>query len=384
MNAPQTAVARRDNTFSSFMLGETVRRKVNEIVGSKKGDGFVTSIVANVSNNPALADCDHATILSAGMQGAALDLSCSPVLGHFYMVPFKDNKNNRTVAQFQIGYKGYIQLAIRSGQYRRINVISLKEGEMVSYNRLTEEIYTKLIDDDEQRERMPSVGYYAMFELMNGFIKTMYWSAQKMEAHAIRYSKGYQAKKGYTFWEKDFDGMAFKTMLRQLLSKWGVMSVEMQQAFTADMGVIDQNGNVDYIDNDAEIIGASAQDKQPETPVFMSQEDFDRGLPGWTKTIEDGKKTADQVIAFIESKDKLTDEHKAILQAIKPKEKEAPQDGNDQVAADATINAMLKKATEAAISHADITKHLGVKSLAKITNAQVEKALAFINNPAGE
>lgn len=243
-----TAVA-RPATFSNFMVGDAIKRKINEIIGSKKGDGFITSIVAAVSNNPALSGCEHGTILSAGLQGAALDLSPSPSLGHFYMVPFDDRKNNRKVAQFQIGYKGYIQLAIRSGQYRRINVIALKEGELVSYNRLTEEVFTRLIDDDEIRDELPTTGYYAMFELTNGFIKTMYWSRAKMEAHAIRYSKGYAAKKGYTFWEKDFDGMAFKTMLRQLLSKWGVMSIEMTDAFDSDMAVIGADGKTSYVDN---------------------------------------------------------------------------------------------------------------------------------------
>lgn len=261
---PGTAVA-KPGTFSTFMAGDAVKRKVNEIIGGKKGESFTTSIVAAVSNNPALAECDNMTILSSGLQGAALDLSPSPSLGHFYMVPFEDRKNNRKVAQFQIGYKGYIQLAIRSGQYRRINVIALKEGELVSYNRLTEEIFTKLIDDDEIRDGMPTTGYYAMFELTNGFIKTMYWSKAKMEAHAIKYSKGYAAKKGYTFWEKDFDGMAFKTMLRQLLSKWGVMSIEMQRAFDSDSAVINQDGKAEYVDNDDSrvIDGQASQDHAP-------------------------------------------------------------------------------------------------------------------------
>ncbi len=231
------------------MADDGVKRKISEIIAGKKGEGFITSIVASVSNNPMLTECENATILSAGLQGAALDLSPSPALGHFYMVPFEDRKNNRKVAQFQIGYKGYIQLAIRSGQYRRINVIALKQGELISYNRLTEEIFTKLIDDDEVRDALATTGYYAMFELTNGFIKTMYWSRSKMEGHALKYSKGYAAKKGYTFWEKDFDGMGFKTMLRQLLSKWGVMSIELQRAFESDMSVLNQDGKPDYVDN---------------------------------------------------------------------------------------------------------------------------------------
>lgn len=317
----QSAVATR-NTFSAFMAGEGVKRKIGEIIAGKKGDGFITSIVACVSNNPALSACDNGTILSAGLQGAALDLSPSPALGHFYMVPFEDRKNGRTVATFQIGYKGYIQLAIRSGQYRRINVIALKEGELVSYNRLTEEIFTKLIDDDEIRDKAATTGYYAMFELTNGFVKTMYWSRAKMEAHALKYSKGYAAKKGYTFWEKDFDGMAFKTMLRQLLSKWGVMSIELQRAFESDMSVLAPDGRPDYIDNPTgDIIDGGDQggNGEPKEKPSYAQADFDKNLPAWRKLIADGKKTADQIIAMAQTKAPLTDDQiKAVRAAVTP------------------------------------------------------------------
>lgn len=306
------------------MAGEAVKHKISEIIAGKKGDGFITSIVASVSTNPALGECDNGTILSAGLQGAALDLSPSPALGHFYMVPFEDRKNNRKVAQFQIGYKGYIQLAIRTGQYRRINVIALKDGELVSYNRLTEEIFTKLIDDDEIRDPLPTSGYYAMFELTNGFIKTMYWSKAKMEGHAMKYSKGYAAKKGYTFWEKDFDGMAFKTMLRQLLSKWGVMSIDMQKAFEADMGVINGEGKPDYIDN-TDSIDIQIETKPDEIKPTYPDAEFEKNLPSWSSLIKTGKKTADDIIKTVESKNPLTDEQKDKIRDVKKVEQ--PGDG---------------------------------------------------------
>lgn len=324
-----SAVATR-NTFSAFMAGDGVKRKIGEIIAGKKGDGFITSIVACVSNNPALSICDNGTILSAGLQGAALDLSPSPALGHFYMVPFEDRKNNRTVATFQIGYKGYIQLAIRSGQYRRINVIALKEGELVSYNRLTEEIFTKLIDDDEIRDKTPTTGYYAMFELGNGFVKTMYWSRAKMEGHALKYSKGYAAKKGYTFWEKDFDGMAFKTMLRQLLSKWGVMSIELQRAFESDMSVLNQDGRPDYIDNpERDIIDGGDQGGEEKKPEPYPQEQFDKNIAGWHKLIVTGKKTADQVIAMANSKAPLTEDQIKAIKNTSPRSAEGSAQASD-------------------------------------------------------
>lgn len=157
--------------------------------------------------------------------------------------------------------KGYLQLAIRSGQYKKINVLDVKEGELVSFNPLTEEIEVQLIDDEEERENSKTIGYYAMFELVNGFQKAIYWSKPKMERHALKYSKGYQAKKGYTFWEKDFDGMAFKTMLRQLISKWGIMSIELQKAYEKDMSVTTETGETVYVDNDSGF-------EQVETPII--------------------------------------------------------------------------------------------------------------------
>lgn len=240
-------------TFSNFMTQDGVKAKINQIIGGKDGQRFMTAILSAVSTNPSLADCDHSSILSAALLGETLKLSPSPQLGQYYMVPFDDNKLGRRVAQFLIGYKGLLQLAIRSGYYKKINVIAIKEGELQNYDILNEEITCVIIDDEDERERAKTVGYYAMFEYANGFRKTMYWSRKKMEAHAVQYSAGYRSdkKKGnsYTFWSKDFDGMAFKTMLRQLISKWGIMSIELQTAYEKDMGAIREDGTVDYVDN---------------------------------------------------------------------------------------------------------------------------------------
>jgi recombination protein RecT len=155
------------------------------------------------------------------------------------MVPYDNKKRGCKEAQFQLGYKGYIQLALRSGYYKRLNVMAVKPGELKKYDPFLEEIELELMDDEIAREKAKSVGYVAMFEYMNGFRKILYWSREKMEAHALRYSKGYAAKKGYTFWEKDFDAMAFKTMLRQLISKWGIMSIDLQTAFEEDRIVME-------------------------------------------------------------------------------------------------------------------------------------------------
>lgn len=237
-------------TFSAFMSTEGMKKKVNEMVGGKNGQQFITSIISAVSTNPGLAECDNATIISAALLGQSLKLSPSPQLGQYYMVPFKDSKRGCKVAQFQLGYKGYIQLAVRSGFYKKLNVLAIKEGELVKYDPLSEELEVKLIEDEEERENAPTIGYYAMFEYLNGFKKTLYWSKKKMEAHAEKYSMGYKAKKGYTFWEKDFDAMAYKTMLRQLISKWGIMSIDMQTAMESDMAEIKEDGTYEYLDTE--------------------------------------------------------------------------------------------------------------------------------------
>lgn len=201
---------------------------------------FVSSLTSAVAINPALQECDPSTILSAALLGNSLGLSPSPQLGQYYMVPYDNKKRGCKEAQFQLGYKGYIQLALRSGYYKRLNVMAVKPGELKKYDPFLEEIELELMDDEIAREKAKSIGYVAMFEYMNGFRKILYWSREKMEAHALRFSKGYAAKKGYTFWEKDFDAMAFKTMLRQLISKWGIMSIDLQTAFEEDRIVMEE------------------------------------------------------------------------------------------------------------------------------------------------
>ena len=234
--------------FSLAIQSDAYKRLINNTLGDpKRSAKFIAGITSAVATNRTLQECDAGSILSGALLGEALNLSPSPQLGQYYLVPFKGK------AQFQLGYKGYIQLAIRSGQYKKLNVLAIKEGELISYDALNEEIDVKLIDDEEEREKANTIGYYAMFEYTNGFRKTLYWSKNKMKKHATQYSQSYMkdVKDGtrYSFWSKDFDGMAFKTMLRQLISKWGIMSVEMQEALSKDMAVIKEDGSYDYVDN---------------------------------------------------------------------------------------------------------------------------------------
>ena len=250
--------------MATYLTQDAVKNQINSIVGGKNGTRFITSIVSAVQNNPQLQECTNQSILSAALLGESLNLSPSPMLGYYYLVPFNDRQRGK-VAQFQIGYKGLIQLAIRSGQYKKINVMAIKEGELEFFDPLNEEIKVNLmVENWNAREQAKTIGYYATFELVNGFKKSIYWSREQMEAHAEQYSQGYRAKKGYTFWEKDFDAMAYKTMLRQLLSKWGIMSTELMSAIDSDEAIINEDGTKNYVETEEIIDAPAAEPKQEE------------------------------------------------------------------------------------------------------------------------
>lgn len=292
-------------TFTAYLAQDTIKNKINEMVGGAKGQQFITAITSAVSANPELAKCDNSSIVSAALLGQALNLSPSPQLGQFYLVSYnKKNKEGEiisTTAQFQLGYKGYIQLAIRSGQYKKINVLAIKEGELVKYDPLTEELEVNLIEDEEEREKAKTIGYYAMFEYMNGFKKALYWTKKKMLVHADKYSQAFSLNatagkypkvsyedfeagkvpekdmwKYSSYWYKDFDGMAYKTMLRQLISKWGIMSIEMEKAYSSDMAEITENQTPDYIDNvDYSIDNKEIENIEIEHTVENDNKEFD-------------------------------------------------------------------------------------------------------------
>ena len=193
-NRQQLAEQAKKVPFSVQISSTGYQNLINRTLRDKgTADRFVAAITSTVSANPALQECECSTILSAALLGESLKLSSSPQLGQYYLVPFKDRKNNRTVATFVLGYKGYIQLAVRSGQYKKLNVLPIKAGELIDYDPLEEEIRVNLIQDDREREKAETIGYYAFFEYINGFKKALYWTKEKMVAHAEKYSAGYQA-----------------------------------------------------------------------------------------------------------------------------------------------------------------------------------------------
>ena len=260
----------------------------NTLKDPKRAQRFISAITSAVAVNPALQECDPATVLSGALLGESLGLSPSPQLGQYYLVPYDNKKKGCKDAQFQMGYKGYVQLALRSGYYKRLNVISVKAGELVRFDPLTEEIDLNMIQDEDAREKAPTIGYLAMFEYLNGFKKTIYWSREKMINHADRYSPAFSKNatggkypkvsfedycaKNYpksdewkysSFWYKDFDSMAYKTMLRQLISKWGIMSIELQTAFEEDSK---QEQAEEYLQAEEPKLPAQQTDLLPDAP----------------------------------------------------------------------------------------------------------------------
>lgn len=235
-------------SMASFLSNDAVRANVESVIGQKDAQRFISSVVSAVQTNPQLAECTNKSILSAALLGHSLNLPQSPQLGKFYLVPYKNAKAGVTEAQFMLSYKGYLELAMRSGQYKKIHVTDIRQGELKSYNPIEDEYEFEPVTDLAKRNELPIIGYYGYFVLSNGFKKALYWSREKMEAHAKKYSAAYRKGWDSSLWKTDFDAMAQKTIVRQLISKHGVMSVEMQQAYEGDYGVIRENG-VDYVDN---------------------------------------------------------------------------------------------------------------------------------------
>ncbi|WP_044600029.1 recombinase RecT [Candidatus Stoquefichus massiliensis] len=262
--------------FNNLMGSDLMKTKIYQMVGRTDAQEFITSITSAVNNNPALAECDSQSIISAALLGQSLHLKPSPQLGYFYMVPYKKKAKydkqtgqiispEKTEAQFQLGYKGYLQLAIRTGEYIDIDAIEIREGEYKGRNRLTGKPEFEFVDDDAIRENLPIIGYMAYFEMKNGYIKRIYWSKEKMLKHADEFSQAFSLQKYHelqegkipqkdlwkysSFWYKNFDEMAKKTMLRQLLSKHGLLSTEMQRAVESDQAVITEDLKPEYVDH---------------------------------------------------------------------------------------------------------------------------------------
>lgn len=239
-----------------YLSQETVKNKFNEVLGNKAPQ-FMTSITNAIGGNTSLQKCEASSILSSALVAATYDLPIDSNLGFSALVPYYDNKNKIFKAQFQMMYKGFVQLAIRSGAYENMNVSEVYEDELETYNPITGEL--KLVTDfskctqRKEGKKDKVVGFYAWFKLLTGFRKELYMTVDECRNHAIQYSASYKQdiNKGWSSskWTTDFEAMAKKTVLKLLLSRWGVLSIEMQRAIQDDQKVFDEDGQAEYADN---------------------------------------------------------------------------------------------------------------------------------------
>ncbi len=227
------------NEVTRYIKDENVGKRINELL-KDRAPQFTTTLMAALNSNKALNSCEPQSVLTAALTAASMDLPINQNLGFAYLIPYKNKDGD--VCQFQMGYKGFIQLAQRSGYYKTINATEVREGEIAKIDRLSGEIEFDWIEDDKEREKAKVVGYVAYFKLLNGFEKSLYWSVEKCKAHATRFSKSF--KYGGGLWKDDFESMAIKTVLKQLISKYGPLNTQLQEAITKDQTI-----NGEYIDN---------------------------------------------------------------------------------------------------------------------------------------
>lgn len=241
-------------TVKSLFAKDEVKSKFQEMMG-KRAAAFITSVLQITSQNEMLSNADPVSIYQSAAVAATLDLPLNNNLGFAYIVPYNSKQKDgswKVVAQFQIGAKGFKQLALRSGQFLKINDTDVREGELKNYNRLTGDIEFDWIQDVKVRLSKPILGYASYFQLVNGFEKTYYMTVDELKDHGLKFSQTF--KKGFGLWKDDFDGMARKTVIKLNLSKNAPLSVDMQKAVVADQAVVNdaETEDVEYVDNDQE------------------------------------------------------------------------------------------------------------------------------------
>lgn len=243
--------------FNQQITDVRTQAYLQSVLGEKKNE-FVNNCTALVANNVNLQKCEPTTIMFAALKATALDLPLDQNLGFAYVIPYENKKEQKSVATLQFGYRAYVQLAIRSGQFQRIHVTDVRQGELVGRDRRTGEMKFNWIEDEAARLKAPIVGYLGYFRLINGYEKESYWSVDELKEHGMRYSQTFSSKyenvRNQSKWTTDFDMMCRKTVLKLMLNKGDApLSVQVQQAIKFDQSVIrDENDKPEYIDNNVE------------------------------------------------------------------------------------------------------------------------------------
>lgn len=241
-------------SVKSLFSRDDVKNKFQELLGNR-ASAFMTSVLQIVSSNDLLKNAEATSIYQSAAVAATLDLPLNNNLGFAYIVPYNSKQKDgtyKTVAQFQMGYKGFRQLALRTGQFKFINATDVREGEIVNHNRLSGEIEFNWINDEAEREKAKVIGYVSYFELINGFKSILYMPLAKVEAHGKKYSQTF--RKGFGLWKDDFESMALKTVTKLNLSKNAPLSIEMRKAVEADQSIVKdfEKEEYDYQDNTEE------------------------------------------------------------------------------------------------------------------------------------
>lgn len=302
--------AKGQKVLKNFFSAPAVKSKFNELLG-KNASSFITSVLQIASENKDLANVNPVSIYSAACMAATLNLPINNALGFAYIVPYKGE------AQFQLGYKGFIQLAQRSGQFERLVSLPVYERQLIE-----EDPINGFKFDWKQKPSASEkpIGYYAFFRLINGFTAELYMTAEELEQHGKRYSQSY--KKGYGVWANNFDAMALKTVTKLLLSKQAPLSVDMQKAVLSDQSVIkDIDGEFSYIDNEPEM-GSKKSDEQALVAAFQNQQAKTAEATKPTPTEEqfaalvEAVSTGMKEVAEVLENYNLTDEQKAEINAL--------------------------------------------------------------------
>lgn len=266
--------------MNMLLSKEGYQKRFDELLG-KRSPQFISSIVSLMNADSALMDAFHdapVTIIQSALQAASFDLPINPALGYAYIVPFRNSKRNRIEASFIMGYKGMLQLALRTGVYKRINVVDVRAGELKSYDRLREDIELEFIEDEDEREKAPIIGYVGYFQMINGMEKTIYMTVKQLEAHEKKFRHGNYMSRG---WKENPDAMMRKTVLRKLIGKWGLMSVTYQSADPSVLraaqaiatGTFDDEDKPDYVVD----VNASEAEEAPDQE--QSQGTIDPNTP---------------------------------------------------------------------------------------------------------
>ena len=267
-NKQQLAKQGTLSVVKSLLSAESTKKRFEEILG-QKAPQFMASLTSLVSSSTNFNDVDGNTIIASALIAATLDLPINPSLGFAYIIPYNVKVGDAWVkkAQFQMGYKSFLQLALRTALYQTINATEVYEGELTSRNRLTGDCNI----DESKKTSDKVIGYAAYFRLLNGFQKVLYMTVEQIQAHGKRFSKSYDNKDG--LWKKDFHSMAMKTVLKLLLSKYGILSVEMQKAIVADQAIVDESGNpTEYPDSLGNEVQAEIEVEQWENPSWIIEQ----------------------------------------------------------------------------------------------------------------